>query len=33
MLYPTPRSDRCDPWIVLIVLVVGLIAAATALRL
>jgi len=33
MLYPTPRSDRWDPWIVLSVLLVGLAAAATALQM
>jgi hypothetical protein len=32
MLYPTPRYDRWDPWIVLFVLLVGL-AAATALTM
>jgi hypothetical protein len=32
MLYPTPRTDRWDPWIALIVLV-ALILGAVAVRL
>jgi hypothetical protein len=32
MLYPTPRTDRWDPWIVLI-LVLAIAAAAAAVRL